>query len=127
MSSVVTALLFLSMLFLSPLFGAIPGFAYGPVLVLVGAMMLQPLRDLDTDDMTEVLPAFLTMIMMAFTLNLGVGLTAGLAAWPLLKLLTGRARGAAGNVGAGRGGGALLRHPSLLGHLGQFRQPTKSR
>ena len=54
--------------------------------------MLAPLRDLDTDDMTEVLPAFLTMIMMAFTLNLGVGLTAGLAAWPLLKLLTGRAR-----------------------------------
>jgi len=91
-ASVVTALLFLSMLFLSPLFGAIPGFAYGPALVLVGAMMLQPLRDLDTDDMTEVLPAFLTMIMMAFTLNLGVGLTAGLAAWPLLKLLTGRAR-----------------------------------
>jgi len=91
-ASVVTALLFLSMLFLSPLFGAMPGFAYGPALVLVGAMMLAPLRDLDTDDMTEVLPAFLTMIMMAFTLNLGVGLTAGLAAWPLLKLLTGRAR-----------------------------------
>jgi len=91
-ASLVTAGLFLSMLFLAPLFGAIPGFAYGPALVLVGAMMLSPLRDLDTGDMTEVLPAFLTMIMMAFTLNLGVGLTAGLASWPLLKLLTGRAR-----------------------------------
>ncbi len=92
MTSVVTGLLFLSALFFAPLLTAVPPSAYGPVLVVVGMLMLKPVRELPFDDMTELAPAFLTITLMSFTYNLGVGMTAGFVAYPLVKLLAGRVR-----------------------------------
>ena len=92
LTAVSTAALFLAALFLAPLFGAIPAYAYGPILVVVGMAMLAPLRDLDFDDLTETAPAFVTIVLMVFTYNLGLGMTAGFLSWPLLKTLCGRAR-----------------------------------
>ena len=92
LTAIVIALWFLAALFFAPLFSAVPPAAYGPALVMVGMLMLEPVRGLPFDDVVELLPAFLTITLMSFTYDLGVGITAGLGSHVLLKLVTGRAR-----------------------------------
>ncbi len=89
-SAVITALLFLSALFFAPLFTAIPAFAYGPVLILIGIMMMAPVRQMDVEDLSELIPTFTIVLLMSFTYNLGIGMTAGFVIYPILKSLTGR-------------------------------------
>jgi adenine/guanine/hypoxanthine permease len=91
-TSLVTALLFLLSLFLSPLLTVVPAHAYGPVLIIIGCFMIKPVARLDFDDYTELIPAFLTITLISFTYNIGVGMTAGLLSYPLLKTVTGRRR-----------------------------------
>ncbi|MDX1623703.1 MAG: NCS2 family permease [Gemmatimonadota bacterium] len=90
LASVVTAAWFLAALFFAPILSAVPAAAYGPALVVVGMLMLEPVTRLRFDDLTETAPAFLTIALMTFTYDLGVGLTAGFASWVGLKVLTGR-------------------------------------
>ena len=93
LASVVTALLFLASLFFVPLVEPLQQlrFAYGPALIVVGLLMIVSVRHLAFDDLTELVPAFATIVMMVFTYNIANGLTAGLVLYPLMKLLTGRA------------------------------------
>jgi AGZA family xanthine/uracil permease-like MFS transporter len=91
-SSLVVALLFLLSLFLAPLLTAVPPHAYGSVLVVIGSFMIAPVTRIDFRDLTELIPAFLTISLISFTYNIGVGMTAGLIAYPLIKVLAGRAR-----------------------------------
>lgn len=91
-TSLVVAALFLVSLFFAPVFTAVPPHAYGTVLVLIGVFMISPVTKIDFSDFTELIPAFLTIVLMSFTYNVGVGMTAGLIAHPLLKLLSGRTR-----------------------------------
>ena len=91
-SSLVVALLFLSALFLAPLLTAVPPHAYGSVLVVIGTFMIAPVTRIEFRDPTELIPAFLTITLISFTYNIGVGMTAGIIAYPLVKLLAGRAR-----------------------------------
>ena len=100
LTAVTTGLLFLAALWFAPLLTAVPAFAYGPALIVVGMQMLGAAREIDTGDVTELAPAFLTVAGMVFTYNLGVGLTAGLLLWPLLKLLSGRAHEVPGGMWA---------------------------
>lgn len=94
LASVVTGLLFLLCLLFVPLVASLAAlrFAYGPALVVVGVLMVPAIKRLDFDDLTEFVPAFLTIVMMVFTFNIANGLTAGLVVYPLVKLLAGRAR-----------------------------------
>lgn len=94
LAAIVTGALFLLCLFFVPLVVALTRlkFAYGPALIVVGIMMLPVIRRMELDDLTELVPAFLTIIMMALTFNIANGLTAGLAVYPLVKILAGRAR-----------------------------------
>lgn len=94
LAAIVTGLLFLLCLFFVPLVVALTElrFAYGPALILVGVMMMPAFRKMEFDDLTELLPAFLTIVMMALTFNPANGVTAGLAVYPILKVLTGRAK-----------------------------------
>jgi AGZA family xanthine/uracil permease-like MFS transporter len=92
LTAVFVSLLFLATLFLAPVAAAVPPHAYGTTLVVIGILMLSPVARLDFADLTELVPAALTIVLTAFTYNLGVGMTAGLVAHPLLKLATGRAR-----------------------------------
>jgi AGZA family xanthine/uracil permease-like MFS transporter len=94
LASVMTAALFALSLFFIPLVEPLQElrFAYGPALIAVGALMLQSVRRVAFDDMTELVPAFATIAMMAFTYNIANGLTAGLVLHPLMKLLAGRPR-----------------------------------
>jgi len=92
LTALVVAALFLLSLFFAPLFTAVPPHAYGAVLVVIGIFMISPIAKIPFDDYTELVPAFLTIVGMSFTYNIGVGLTAGLVAYPLLKTVAGRGR-----------------------------------
>ncbi len=94
LASVVTAALFVVSLFLIPLFEPMQAlrYAYAPPLMIVGMLMLSSVTRIDFDDLTELVPAFTTIVVMAFTYNIANGLTAGLVLHPLMKLITGRYR-----------------------------------
>jgi len=89
-TSLVVAFLFLLSLFLAPLLTSVPPHAYGAVLIIIGVFMIRPVTRIDFEDYTELIPAFLTIVLMSFTYNIGVGMTAGIIAYPLLKTLSGR-------------------------------------
>ena len=91
-TAIVVAALFGLALFFSPVLTIVPPFAYGPALVVVGMFMLQSVTKMDFTDYSELLPAFLTIALMIFTFNIGVGITSGFIAYVLLKLFTGRVR-----------------------------------
>ena len=94
LASVVTAALFALSLFFIPLLEPMQSlqYAYAPALLVVGMLMLNAAAKIDFDDLTELVPAFTTVIVMVFTFNIANGLTAGLALYPIMKVLAGRAR-----------------------------------
>lgn len=89
LTSVVTALMFLLSLFLSPLFLAVPGFATAPALVIVGLSMLGSLRELDPADWRESVPAYLTMAAMPFCYSISEGIAVGAISYVVIHLFTG--------------------------------------
>ncbi len=92
LTAVVCGLLFLVALFFTPLVGLIPDAATAPALIIVGALMMEGVRNIDFSDFTEALPAFLTIVMMPFTYSIANGISFGLVLYPLLKVLTGRSK-----------------------------------
>jgi AGZA family xanthine/uracil permease-like MFS transporter len=90
-TALVVAALFALSLFFSPVLTIVPPFAYGPALVLVGMFMLHSVTKFNFSDYSELLPAFLTVALIIFTFNIGVGITAGFISYTVLKLFTGRA------------------------------------
>jgi AGZA family xanthine/uracil permease-like MFS transporter len=91
-SAVVTAFLFLLSLFFAPFLTSIPPQAYGPALIAVGYLMVKPITRINLDDYTELFPAFAVVILMSFTFNIGIGITAGFVLYPFFKLTAGRQR-----------------------------------
>jgi len=89
-TAIVVAALFALALFFSPLLTIVPPFAYGPAMLVVGMFMMQSVTKMDFSDYSELLPAFLTIVLMIFTFNIGVGITAGFIVYVLLKLFTGK-------------------------------------
>ena len=92
LTSVVTGILFLLALFFAPFFTSVPDEAYGPALIIVGLFMLEPIKRIDFGDYTEAIPAFLVVILMSFTYNIGIGITGGFVLYPFFKLISGKAR-----------------------------------
>lgn len=94
LAAVVTGLLFALALFFIPLIQPLQNlkYVYGPALIAVGVMMMGSIRKIDFDDLTEAVPAFVTITLISFTYNIGNGLTAGLLIYPVLKVITGRWR-----------------------------------
>lgn len=92
LTSVSTALMFLIALFLAPLFLMVPAAATAPALIIVGLFMVSSVVNLNFDDMSEALPAFLTMVLMPFTFSIAHGIVFGMIAYVLLKSLTGKFR-----------------------------------
>jgi AGZA family xanthine/uracil permease-like MFS transporter len=113
-AALVTAGLFLVALFFSPIVQMISGgFAVhdvvtvggqqlartftlypvtSPALIVVGSLMMRSVRDVDWDDFTEALPAFLTLVLMPLTFSITDGIAFGFISYALLKLVTGRGR-----------------------------------
>ncbi|MBS0471394.1 MAG: NCS2 family permease [Proteobacteria bacterium] len=92
LTAVVVAALFLLSLFLSPLAGAVPGFATAPALVFVAALMARGLKEIDWDDLTEAAPALLTALAIPFTYSIAGGIGIGFIAYLAIKLVSGRWR-----------------------------------
>lgn len=76
-------------LFFSPLFLSIPSAAIAPVLILVGLMMLEPVRRIPFDDFSESLPAFICIIMMPLTYSISNGILIGMISYVLINLVCG--------------------------------------
>ena len=92
LSSVVTGLLFLISLILSPLFISIPGFATAPALVFVGFLMMSAITGIDLKDPTEAIPAFLSFLIMPLVYSISDGICIGVIAYVLINLCTGNAK-----------------------------------
>lgn len=92
LTSLVAAGLFFVALFVSPLFIMIPGAATAPALIIVGLFMMSPIKEIDLDDFTEAIPAFLTIIMMPLAYSIAEGIVFGMVSYAGLKLLTGRGK-----------------------------------
>lgn len=82
-----TAVCFAVALLFAPIFLAIPGAATCPVLVIVGLFMLSPIKDIDFDDYSESVPAFICLIIMPLTYSISDGILIGIISYVLLNLL----------------------------------------
>jgi AGZA family xanthine/uracil permease-like MFS transporter len=91
-TALVVAALFLVSLVAAPLVTAVPLHAAGVAMVALGVLMIAPMAQLDFEDNTELIPAFLTIVLVIFTYNVGVGMTAGILSFAALKVATGRGR-----------------------------------
>jgi len=89
-TAIVVAVLFLSALFFAPLFSSVPPAAYGPALIIVGMLMISPIKNLNFSDLTDVIPVFFMITLMCFSFNLGIGLTAGFLTYAIVKSFAGR-------------------------------------
>lgn len=85
-----TAVMFFLALFFSPIFFAIPGEATAPALILVGLFMMSSIREVELDDYTEGIPAFLTIAMMPFAYSIAEGIVFGMVSYVLLKVISGK-------------------------------------
>lgn len=92
LTAATVAVLFLACLFFAPLAGAVPAYATAPALFYVACLMLRELVELDWDDITEVVPACVTALLMPFTYSIATGVSCGFITYAALKLLAGRAR-----------------------------------
>jgi len=92
LTAVTTGLLFLVALVLAPLATLIPNAATAPALIIVGLLMVSAIKEINFEDFTEGLPAFMCIIMMPFTYSIANGVAAGIIFYTLLKVLTGKAK-----------------------------------
>ncbi len=85
-TAVVVAVLFLASLFLAPLFGSIPSAATAPCLILVGFYMMSPVKDIDWEDPSEGIPAFICIAFMGFSYSISNGIMLGVLSYIICKL-----------------------------------------
>ena len=88
----VTGVLFLGALFFWPLAAVIPGAATAPVLILVGAMMMDGIRGIDWNEICEGVPSFLAILVMPLTFSIANGVSAGIISYCAIKVFTGRGK-----------------------------------
>ena len=86
-TAITVGVLFLVAMFFSPIFIAIPSCATSPALIYVGYLMLSTVKDIDFSDITEGVPAFITIGAMAFTYSIGDGLTLGVLSYVVINML----------------------------------------
>ena len=91
LTSIVVGCCFLMALFISPLILALPPLATGAALVVIGLTMVEGMRHLDYDDITEFLPAILTMLAMPLAYSISDGIALGFMIYVCLMAGTGRA------------------------------------
>ena len=90
LTSLSVAFFFFLSLFLFPLFSIVPSQATAAALIIVGLFMMSPIKNIDLDDYTESLPAFLTIIMMPFAYSIAEGISIGMISYVFLKVTTGK-------------------------------------
>ena len=92
LTAATTAVLFLLASIFSPLFLTIPSFATAPALIVVGFYMMGAVAKINFDDMTDAIPAFLTILVMPLAYSISEGIAIGVVSWTLINLLSGKAK-----------------------------------
>ena len=77
-------------LFFSPLFLSVPAAATAPVLILVGMLMMEPVRNIDFDDATEAIPSFITLVMMPLAYSISAGIMIGMISYVVVNFFCGK-------------------------------------
>ncbi|MFH5800319.1 NCS2 family permease [Haladaptatus sp. CMAA 1911] len=90
MTALVVGVLFLLSLAFVPIAAAIPQYASHIALVVIGVVMLQNVVDIDWDDVTNVVPAGMTILVMPFAYSIAYGIAAGIVSYPIVKLAAGK-------------------------------------
>lgn len=90
LTSITTALLFVIALFFAPIFLAIPAVAVAPIMVCVGILMLEPVKEINYADLTDAIPFAITLIFTALSYSIADGIALGTVSYTLLKLLSGK-------------------------------------
>ncbi|AWH94799.1 NCS2 family permease [Dietzia psychralcaliphila] len=92
LANIVTGVLFLIAMFFTPLYEVVPVEAAAPALVVVGALMMSQIVQIDFTRFSIALPAFLTIVTMPFTYSIANGIGIGFVAWVVMATATGKAR-----------------------------------
>lgn len=92
LTAVVVGLFFFLAFIFAPLAGLIPAFATAPAIIIVGSMMMRNVKDIDFSDITESIPAFLTIAMMPLSYSIGNGFGFGFISYCLIKTFTGHVK-----------------------------------
>lgn len=92
LANIVTGVLFLLAMFFTPLYEVVPSEAASPALVIVGAMMIGQLKDIDWTQFGIALPAFLTVVTMPFTYSIANGIGIGFITWVVLAVAQGKVK-----------------------------------
>ena len=90
LSSIVTGFLFLVAIIFAPVFTTIPGFATAPALIFVGFLMVSAVVDIDFNDYTEAIPAYLCMIAMPLMYSISEGIAVGVISYVVINLICGK-------------------------------------
>lgn len=90
LASVVTGLLFLLAIALSPIFIAIPGFATAPALIFVGFLMVSTVTEISFEDFTEAIPAYLCLLAMPLTYSISEGIAFGIISYVVINFVCGK-------------------------------------
>lgn len=92
LTAVTVAILFILALFLAPVFLLVPSAATAPALIVVGFLMMQAVTKINLEDLTEGIPAFLTIVMMPLAFSIAEGIVFGVLSYIVIKTLTGRTK-----------------------------------
>lgn len=92
LASVVTGFLFLLAIFFAPIFTAIPGFTTAPALLFVGFLMVMAVTQINFDDLTESIPAYLCLMAMPLLYSISEGIAVGVIAYVVINLACGKAK-----------------------------------
>ena len=90
LTALVVACGFAVALLFSPLFLSIPSAATAPALIIVGLLMLEPVKDINFDDFSESIPAFVCLIMMPMTYSISNGIMLGMITYVLMNVICGK-------------------------------------
>ena len=90
LTAVVSGLLFLPFMFISPLLSIIPGIATAPALVIVGVFMMKPVLKINWNHFDDAVPAFISLVLIPFTYSITQGIIWGFLSWTIIKLALGK-------------------------------------
>ncbi|HSP22504.1 MAG TPA: NCS2 family permease [Planococcus sp. (in: firmicutes)] len=92
LTAITTGVLFLASVFFIPLIKLIPDSAIAPILIIIGGLMLQTIRNIDMKDMSETFPALMIIALIPFTYSIADGIAIGFILYPILKIGIGKWR-----------------------------------
>ncbi len=92
LTAITAGLLFLVSIFFIPMIKLIPDSAIAPILIIIGGLMLQTIRNIDMTDMSETFPALMIIALIPFTYSIADGIAIGFILYPILKIGIGKWR-----------------------------------